>query len=58
MHHPETEIVLVDSADDTDENRDVISVAEERSAAPRSHDRDLDELIEAFSYAGPASVTD
>lgn len=48
---PEVQIEFLRAEDDTDENRDIVLIAEQRSRIPRSHDRDLDQLIQDCGYS-------
>ena len=48
---PKVQIEFVRAEDDTDENREIVHIAEERSGVPRSHDRDLDQLIQDCGYS-------
>lgn len=47
---PKTEIAFMQERDDTDENREIVALVEERSEAPRADDRDLDQLVIELGY--------
>jgi hypothetical protein len=50
MARPQADPSFVDKRDDTRENQDIVEIAEQRSAAPRSEDRELDQLIATFGF--------
>jgi hypothetical protein len=50
MDRAQVDIKFVDPKDDSDENREIVNIAEQRSRSPRSNDRDLDHLISNLGF--------